>query len=198
MLVRYIEDNEPIEENNDDSLTFQELAPMAYLALLVGGRISHTFPLRGEIEVGREKTNAIVVADKKVSRRHARLSPIDNSFIIIDQGSANGTYVNGILIAQPTRLQNNDKIGIGDATFLFTTGQPAAQVINSSPAQPTLSPPFQVGSDRSLMVADSNRSIWLAIGCMAVAIIALLVILAVILGVFMGRTQLGLVLLWLL
>jgi hypothetical protein len=32
---------------------------------------------------------------------------------------------------------------------------------------------------------------------MAVAIIALLVILAVILGVFMGRTQLGLVLLWL-
>jgi len=197
VLVRYIEDNEPIEENNDDSLTFQELAPKAYLALLVGGRISHTFPLRGEIEVGREKTNAIVVADKKVSRRHARLSPIDNSFLIIDQGSANGTYVNGVLIAQPTRLQNNDKIGIGDATFLFTMGQPAAQTINSPLGQPALSPPFQVGPDRSLMMADSNRSIWLAIGCMAVAIIALLVILAVILGVFMGRTQLGLVLLWL-
>lgn len=196
-MVRYIEENEPIEENDDDSLTFQELPPTAYLALLVGGRISHTFPLRGEIELGRDKTNAIVVADKKVSRRHARLSPIDNSFIIIDHGSANGTYVNGVLIAQPTRLRNNDKIGIGDATFLFTTGQPPAQVANAPVAQPTVSPPFQVGPDRSPLMAGNNRTIWLAIGCMAVAIIALLIILAIILGVFMGRTQLGLALLWL-
>jgi hypothetical protein len=47
------------------------------------------------------------------------------------------------------------------------------------------------------MMADSNRTIWLAIGCMAVAIIVLLIILALILGVFMGRTQVGLALFWL-
>ncbi|MBI1879259.1 MAG: FHA domain-containing protein, partial [Chloroflexi bacterium] len=115
-MVRYI------AENEEDYQTLQEPPAAAYLVLLVAGRPSHAFPLRGEVQVGRDKNNAIVVADHKVSRHHAILIPIDNTYILTDQGSANGTYLNGVQIAQPTRLKHNDRLTVGDTTFLFTIG----------------------------------------------------------------------------
>ncbi len=193
-MVRYI------TEDEEEFLTLQEPSPKAYLSLLVGGHISQTFPLRGEVQLGREKGNAIVVADQKVSRHHAVLTPIDNTFIIHDQGSANGTYVNGVQIAQPTRLQDNDRIGIGDATFLFTLSQPDPNAIDRPPApSPVVSiPPQPVAHSPMPMTADSNTPIWLLIGCMALAIVVLLVVLALMLGLFVGRSQqVGLALLWL-
>lgn len=193
--MRYIEGN----DEDNDALTIQETPPKAYLALLVEGRISHTFPLRGEVQLGREKGNAIVVADQKVSRRHAILRPIENTFIIQDQGSANGTYVNGVLIAQPTRLQNNDKIRIGDASFLFTTsesGLTAVERFTPPVASPLPAPPLAIPPQAPILT-DNTRPIWIVIGCMAMAIIALLIILALMLGLFVGRTQVGLALFWL-
>ena len=117
-MVRYISDDP------EDFLTIQEQPPVAHLALLVEGRVSHSFPLRGQIKIGREKDNTIVVADQKVSRHHATLEPLDDTYIIHDQGSANGTYVNSVRIGQPTRLHHQDKVRLGDTTFLFTTSRP--------------------------------------------------------------------------
>ncbi len=88
-MIRYI------AENDDDALTMHELPPKAYLVLLTNGRVSHSFPLRDEdIEIGRDKGNSVVVADQKVSRRHAGLAPIDETFILTYKGGANGTYLN--------------------------------------------------------------------------------------------------------
>jgi predicted component of type VI protein secretion system len=112
-LVRYI------AENEDDALTLRESAPKAYLVLVANGRISHSFPLRGEIQLGRDKSNGVVIADQKVSRHHALLSPLEDTFILNDQGSANGTYLNGVLISQPTRLKDRDKVTLGDTTFIY-------------------------------------------------------------------------------
>jgi predicted component of type VI protein secretion system len=156
--------------------------------------MSHSFPLRGAVELGREKSNAIVVADQKVSRHHASLTPIDNTFIINDQGSANGTYINGVLIAQPTRLKDNDRISVGDTTFLFTTSQPepdAGDIPSPPPSPPAPSLAYQpAASGLSPTVPGNNNSIWLMIGCMALLIIALLFFIAVLLGLFIGRTEL--------
>jgi hypothetical protein len=192
-LVRYI------AEDNEDALTIQESKPNAYLALQVKGQISHSFPLRGEVRLGREKDNAIVVADEKVSRHHALLSPIGDTYIIQDQGSVNGTYVNSVRIAQPTRLRHQDQIRLGDATFLFFIGpqeptaidQPAAPVAAAMPALPLLGASIPIS-------VNSNQSIWVVIGCMAAAIVALLILLAIMFGLFLGRGQfLGLLLAWL-
>jgi hypothetical protein len=118
-LVRYIAD-----DSEEEARTLQEPPPTAYLVLLIKGKVSQSFPLREEIQLGRERGNTVVVADQKVSRHHARLTPVDNTFIVTDLGSANGTYVNGVKINQPTRLRNNDRLGIGDTTFIFTASQP--------------------------------------------------------------------------
>ena len=181
-MVRYI------AESEDDFQTIQEPPPAGYLSLVVGGRMSHTFPLRGEINLGREKGNAVVVADQKVSRHHANLTPIDNTFIVSDLGSANGTYVNGVLIAQPTRLKNNDRIGIGDTTFLFTDDEPDPNLLESAPSPPPISYPQPAVSTPAL--SWNGYSIWALIGCMALIIIGLLFIMAVLMGLFIGRTNL--------
>jgi hypothetical protein len=193
-LVRYI------SEDEEDFLTIQEPPPTAHLALLVEGRISHSFPLRGEVKLGREKDNTIVVADQKVSRHHALLNPIDDTYIIHDQGSANGTYVNGVQIGQPTRLHHNDKIGLGDNVFLFTTSRPDPTTIEQSVPAHAVAAPIQspTGQIPIPLFSNTNMPIWAVVGCMAAAIMALLIILALMFGLFLGRGgQLGLMLMWL-
>jgi predicted component of type VI protein secretion system len=160
------------------------------LSLVVGGRLSHTFPLRGEMKLGREKGNAVVVADQKVSRHHATLTPIDDTFIISDLGSANGTYINGVLIAQPTRLKHNDRIGIGDATFLYTIGQPDPNVLEASPSPPPSVVHVQPSSKPGPMLNGNTPFIWTLVGCMALIIIGLLFIMAVLVGLFIGSSNL--------
>jgi hypothetical protein len=189
-LVRYI------AESEEDFKTLQEPPAVAYLVLLVSGRPSHAFPLRGEIRLGRDKDNAVVVADQKVSRHHATLAPIDNTFILTDQGSANGTFLNGVQIAQPTRLKHNDRLTVGDTTFLFTIGQPdltapperPAPASSVSPPAAAVFPPLSPPAGPFL--AEAHTPIWVLVGCMALVIIALLFVLALLLGLFMGSSQL--------
>lgn len=194
-MVRYI------SEDPEDFLTIQEQPPAAHLALLVEGRVSHSFPLRGQVKVGREKDNTIVVADQKVSRHHATLEPIDDTFIIHDQGSANGTFVNSVRIGQPTRLHHHDKVRLGDTTFLFTTSRPEAATLSEPlpsgaiAASPSPSQPPLPGSIPAF--SGNNTPIWAVIGCMAVAILLLLVLLALMFGWFLGRGgQAGVVMMW--
>ncbi len=183
-MVRYIADSE------EDLKTLQEPPPTAYLTLMVKGRLSHTFPLRGELQLGREKGNAIVVADQKVSRHHASMIPIDDTFILSDLGSANGTYINGVSIAQPTRLKNNDQIGIGDTTFLFTHHQPDADSFNHSPPPVIAAPKALPEPAAGINISSDTLPVWVLFGCMGLVIIALLFLLAVLVGLFIGQANL--------
>lgn len=181
-MVRYI------AESEEDFKTLQEPPPHAYLVLLVGGRPSQSFPLRGELHLGRDKENAIVVADQKVSRRHASLVPIEETYILTDLGSANGTFLNGVQIAQPTRLKHLDRLTVGDTTFLFNIGQPDM----SAPERPSAVAPIVVPqrSAASALPANSTtNTIWIVVGCMAVTIIGLMLALALLLGFYMGSSQ---------
>lgn len=184
-MVRYI------AESEEELQTIQEGPPRAYLSLLTGGRLSHSFPLRNEIRMGREKDNAIVVADQKTSRHHASLTPIETTYIITDLGSANGTYVNGVLIAQPTRLKDNDRVSIGDTTFLYTFSQPDPATLERPLPPVPPSPPQPIApANTPSMLTSTNLPLWVIVGCMALIIIVLLVIAAVLFGLFIGRTQL--------
>ena len=65
-------------------------------------------------------SNEVVLADTKVSRRHALIhaqGPAE--FRLVDLGSSNGTYLNGRRVVQPTRLEDGDLITIGDFVLVF-------------------------------------------------------------------------------
>lgn len=71
-------------------------------------------------QIGRGSNNTLTLPSEKVSRRHAMIhAQGDNEFWLIDLGSANGTYLNGRRVSQPTRLADSDVITIGDHRFQF-------------------------------------------------------------------------------
>lgn len=70
-------------------------APIA-LAVHTGAGAGILVPLRrGTYTIGRSNTR-IVVPDPELSREHARLVVTEKDIMIVDLGSANGTYVDGV------------------------------------------------------------------------------------------------------
>ncbi len=76
--------------------------------------------LRGEIRVGRDPTNEIVIDERQVSRVHARFFLTPHGIWLEDMSSKNGTHHNGKLIEESILLQDGDIIQIALAQqFIF-------------------------------------------------------------------------------
>jgi len=73
----------------------------------------------GEILVGRDQSCQIVIDDDSVSRRHARVLLENDTCVIEDLHSRNGTYVNGQKIDGRVTLKNRDRVEIGITLFEY-------------------------------------------------------------------------------
>ena len=67
------------------------------------------------LTIGRGLDCDVVLADRYVSRHHARISNLPMVTLVQDLGSTHGTYVNGVRISQPTPLRPGDIIRIGNS-----------------------------------------------------------------------------------
>jgi DNA-binding winged helix-turn-helix (wHTH) protein len=91
--------------------------------------IAQNGPLKGQrwtltkpLLVGRETTCEIVVADRMVSRFHARITPTPEGILLEDLDSKNGTHCNGNPVAGQVILKDGDMVQIALAQqFLFLT-----------------------------------------------------------------------------
>lgn len=92
-----------IEETRDDQFLFYSLT----------GQMEYT--------IGRQPDKDIYYPCKTVSRNHALLKWQDNVWNIIDDGSANGTYLNGLKV-KSAKLYNGDAIFIMGLYILIGTG----------------------------------------------------------------------------
>jgi tetratricopeptide (TPR) repeat protein len=72
----------------------------------------------GIATLGRGADNALVIADISVSRRHARIEERASAWVVIDEGSGNGTRVNGAPIREQ-RLHDGDEIAVGGTRVRF-------------------------------------------------------------------------------
>jgi ABC-type multidrug transport system ATPase subunit/pSer/pThr/pTyr-binding forkhead associated (FHA) protein len=85
------------------------------------GRLSGLHSVRtSRIVVGRLPDNDIVLDDLLVSRRHAELTRVGDTWRLRDLGTGNGTFLNGRRITE-AELTPDDVIGIG-RTLLRLTG----------------------------------------------------------------------------
>lgn len=90
------------------------------LIALSGPTAGSVFDLAGEVTtLGREPDRDIVIEAQYVSRNHCRFEKIEGGFRVIDQGSHNGTSVNGVPVTERA-LASGDRISIGGASFLYT------------------------------------------------------------------------------
>jgi len=84
-----------------------------------GGRAGETYPLRGErVSIGRHPDAAIFLDDVTVSRNHATVVREGRDWVLVDQGSLNGTYVNRRR-GDRTRLSDGDELQIGKYKLTF-------------------------------------------------------------------------------
>jgi pSer/pThr/pTyr-binding forkhead associated (FHA) protein len=81
--------------------------------------IGQTGPLNGQrwlvertLVIGRDATCDIVIADRQISRYHARLTPTEEGVLLEDLGSKNGTFYNGARLEEPAILEDGDLVQI--------------------------------------------------------------------------------------
>jgi DNA-binding winged helix-turn-helix (wHTH) protein len=113
-------------------------------------------PLKGQrwqlsqtIVLGRETSCDVVVADRQISRFHARITPTTEGVILEDLGSKNGTHLNGVPLTAPVVLQDGDLVSVAMAQqFMFLT---------SDATMPLLEGSSPVGR---LLMDQKSRRVW--------------------------------------
>jgi hypothetical protein len=73
------------------------------------------------VRVGRADDNDLVLADPEVSRHHARLEPDGQGWRMIDLGSTNGTWVNGVRLNAAT-IAAGDEVAFGSIRYTVAPG----------------------------------------------------------------------------
>jgi len=78
-----------------------------------------SYPLQGQVRVGRDSDNDITLPDdKRASRHHALFQITDNTLHIFDLNSSNGVYVDDKRIRGSSRLRSGNLVKIGKTTFV--------------------------------------------------------------------------------
>jgi ABC-type multidrug transport system ATPase subunit len=72
----------------------------------------------GRLRIGRAADNELVVPDLLVSRHHAELRRTKRGWTLIDLGSANGSYVDGVRARHPVELADGQRVTFGNQTFV--------------------------------------------------------------------------------
>lgn len=88
----------------------------------------------GELTVGRDRVNMLVLPDSRISTRHARIyreggpAGAGVDFWLEDLGSRNGTFVDGLPVREPERLHGLAVVRFGpEGDFLFQSEAPEPQ-----------------------------------------------------------------------
>src|SRR5262249_19676148 len=90
-----------------------------------------------EISIGRAAGNDLVLASPTVSSKHARLRRENGSWVVADQKSTNGTFVNGVAAEGPVRVKDGDVVQLGEFTIrLMAPVAEDATLIRAAPKKP--------------------------------------------------------------
>ncbi|HBO43906.1 MAG TPA: histidine kinase [Planctomycetaceae bacterium] len=92
---------------------------MASLFVIRGNDQGSRFELSDRVRIGRDSTSDVQLHDTEVSRRHADIRLANGRFVLNDNGSSNGTHVNGRRVDQ-CDLASGDQIQVGRTLLLFT------------------------------------------------------------------------------
>src|SRR4051812_33049755 len=94
-------------------------SPTAWLEFPSGDRF---WLSDGATTMGRAPGNRLLLTTERVSRNHAAIrQESDGTFLLVDLGSSNGTFLNGQRVTRPVTLRNGCNIEIGLQRMIFRT-----------------------------------------------------------------------------
>lgn len=79
----------------------------------------HMITLNGQLTIGRNGENDIVINNPFVSGQHLKIVYRDAGYYLEDLGSRNGTLVNGVRVKKPMLLAEGDQVSIGEVVLEF-------------------------------------------------------------------------------
>ena len=134
----------------------------ARLAAISGKLKGAVFTLNEDpLIIGRETAANVCVADASVSRRHSKIEKRDDTFVITDLESLNGTFINNVPVRSRV-LEHGDHVRIGESQFLFLTAEGEASSKSSEvtldDVQAVTGPTFQVRFDEAVYQMERNLS----------------------------------------
>lgn len=87
--------------------------------ILLSPEGAKTFELSEKITtLGRTPASTIMVDDNACSRKHCMIKKEQDTYSIVDLGSANGILVNGEKVKEQT-LHHDDRVKIGQTVLVF-------------------------------------------------------------------------------
>lgn len=116
---------------------------MYKLTVVAGPNRGSSYAIKsGENMIGRHGENAIVLSSSKVSKRHCVVIVEEKEVTVVDQGSSNGTFVNGILTKNKS-LKVGDRITVGE--FVLELSEPTSRPVRVAPAVGGIAKGVQIG-----------------------------------------------------
>jgi pSer/pThr/pTyr-binding forkhead associated (FHA) protein len=156
-------------------------------------------PVHGPLVVGREAAADLSLNDPRISRRHARVTPLGAELMVEDLGSANGTFVNGAPIHGRAQVRAGDELLLGTTVIAVRSSaqvhaQPSAvravpPALATPPRQPTYVAPVAIQPAQREPIGPSDLTRLLDVRTRAqarLAPVAMLVVVALALVLYFG------------
>ncbi len=88
------------------------------LVITTGAKEGLELPLSNQpLTIGRSSESGLVIRDDYTSTHHARLMLLNDSWVIQDLDSTNGTFLDGTRVVVPTQIPLNTPVKIGTTSF---------------------------------------------------------------------------------
>ncbi|NOJ82377.1 FHA domain-containing protein [Myxococcus xanthus] len=126
---------------------------MATLVVRHPDGTENEFAITGELKIGRQQGSDILITEGGVSRTHARVFDEGGTVFIEDVGSANGTFVDGQRIMEPTALTPQSEVLLGDYVLRLKAAPARGSGARRAAARPA------AGGDEPMPVGDEGGGV---------------------------------------
>ncbi len=92
------------------------------LVVIAGSLEGESFPVEGEVSIGRQEGETIQLLDAAVSRQHCVVRPDPEGWRLEDLKSTHGTLINGVR-ADDHLLRPGDLVSVGGTVLLYLEGE---------------------------------------------------------------------------
>lgn len=107
-----------IAVDDSSSTRVRAAVPRFVLRGVSGAAFGKTYPVPGQVVIGRQADCDISVASEEISRRHAQVRPTPDGLLVEDLGSANGTFINGKRV-QTGLMRPGEELRLDTIRFLL-------------------------------------------------------------------------------
>jgi hypothetical protein len=133
--------------------------PNASLLIVQGSQNGEEFQILSDsTTLGRGQKVDVFFHDPEASREHARINWDNGGFTLVDQGSSNGTFVNGGKVMGSQELNDGDLITIGETVLEFRStgeivdqGNIAVRANEEAPRKSSITTPGKGNSSKILV-----------------------------------------------